>query len=477
MFKDVFSKPRFRAAVNVGALMDIPTGIYEPGKNGEMILNGGLASFTGICARPNNFKTALSLYLIAMLRRSCHGSATITYDTEGTLHPTDRLARQASVDPYLDTIDFENDELFSFTDLTQYSGDDWFKVFRTKVGEKPKAEKEFLKKTPFVNTKGENKFALYPTGALIDSFSKFTVNAVETIWDKNLLGEGGANVDAMTGAKAKSQMMNQLPMITAKTGTYLIMTAHLGDVIQMEMYPTDKRNLKFLPKDTALKGVSNGFYSLPNNVWYIASTRPLFNKEKLPEYPMDNSTAFKGDTDLIALQLVNLRGKLGPSGIPTTILVSQSGGILPALTEFHYCKENDRWGIGGNLQTYFMHLRPDVSLSRTKVRSKLDSDPLLCRAMQFTAEMYQIYQYYRDLDPKYNCTPEQLYTDLKAMGYDWEILLNTRGYWVFDEETSEHPLNFLSTMDLLRMRVGEYIPYWLEDKSKIKPLKNAENKD
>ena len=71
------------------------------------------------------------------------------------------------------------------------------------------------------------------------------------------------------------------------------------------------------------------------------------------------------------------------------------------------------------------------------------------------------------LDKKYVCTPEELYEGVKFQGYDWEqLLLITRGYTSFDPD---HPLLELSTLDLLRMRVGEYHPYWMEkDKKTIK---------
>ena len=56
------------------------------------------------------------------------------------------------------------------------------------------------------------------------------------------------------------------------------------------------------------------------------------------------------------------------------------------------------------------------------------------------------------------CTPKELYDALIQKGYDWNRLLETRGYWTFNNE--QQALPFLSTMDLLRMRVGLYHPYW-----------------
>ena len=72
--------------------------------------------------------------------------------------------------------------------------------------------------------------------------------------------------------------------------------------------------------------------------------------------------------------------------------------------------------------------------------------------------MCQMENLWHDMDPTLICTPKQLYDDIKAKGYDWDILLNTRGFWTFDNDSQ--PTNFLSTMDLLRMRVGLYHPYW-----------------
>lgn len=59
------------------------------------------------------------------------------------------------------------------------------------------------------------------------------------------------------------------------------------------------------------------------------------------------------------------------------------------------------------------------------------------------------------------------------MGYDWDLILNgTRGYWMCEEDEHLTDKKFLSTYDLLRMRKGQYKPYWMsdEDKAKIVPL-------
>ncbi|MBW6072757.1 hypothetical protein KZ856_37930, partial [Pseudomonas aeruginosa] len=112
MFAKHFQRPAFRPAVNIGCLMDVSTGKYEQGKHGEMICNGGLGPMTGIASRPNNFKTALAVYMLAMVRRAMPGSHGMIYDTEGTLNPVARFSSLAAQFSDLQKIDWEHDEQF-----------------------------------------------------------------------------------------------------------------------------------------------------------------------------------------------------------------------------------------------------------------------------------------------------------------------------------------------------------------------------
>lgn len=472
MFKKTFEAPRFRPAINIGCCLDVSTGSYELGYYGESLLNGGVSGITGICARPNNFKTALLVYMMLMLRRSCRKAHQIVYDSEGTFHGVSRYTSTSTQDSYLSTIDWRNDDQTMFTDLSQYTGDEFFDLFRKVLEEKGKESKKHDFTTPFIDHDGNRKSALYPTAGALDSLSRMTVTSVEKTYSDNKIGESGMNTEAMNNGRAKKQMFNQLPGICSRYGNYMFLTAHIKDVINIEMYPTDKRALSFMKKDTSLEGVSGGFYSLPNNLLMITGNKPMIDpKKKLPIYPYDNSEAMEGDTDLSCVVLMNIRGKNGISGVPIELMVSQSEGVLASLTEFHNCKKNDFYGMIGSQQNYAFALRPDVKLSRTTVRKKLASDPMLAQAVHFTSEILQIQQFHRLEDRTLFCDMETLYKDLIAIGYDWERLLNTRYYWVPLEEEQEHDKPYLCGRDLLRMRRGEYIPYWLtkEEKANIKP--------
>jgi hypothetical protein len=212
-----------------------------------------------------------------------------------------------------------------------------------------------------------------------------------------------------------------------------------------------------------INGVTDKFFVLTSSCWHAINSSPLVNQStKQVEYPRSKEDDVTGDTDLNLVTLTQLRSKSGPSGYTIDIVVSQSEGVKPGLSEFVYLKSRDRFGLDGNNVTYNLFLYPEVKLSRTTVRSKIDTDPKLRRALNITAELCQMYQFYRfiyeDLMP-----PQDLYTKIMERGYDWDMILSsTRGWWTIDDDT--HPLKFLSTLDLLKMANGKYHPYWMKDK-------------
>ena len=60
-------------------------------------------------------------------------------------------------------------------------------------------------------------------------------------------------------------------------------------------------------------------------------------------------------------------------------------------------------------------LLPDVKLSRTTIRSKIDENPQLRRVLNITSEMCQMDQMWHGID-ELMCTPKELYDDLIKLG-------------------------------------------------------------
>lgn len=460
-----------RPRLNIGAGFDVPTGNIVYGLKGEAILNGGYSNLVGFTGVGNSMKTLLGTFFngVAMVRYT--NATGRLYDSENTFdvtRPRDtlRYATRLNTDPiaYDDAMTSFYDRML-FDDDAHMNGNQWFTEIRTATSARIKDKKSAVD-TPF-RARGGGAMAYYnPHLEMCDSFSGFVPAAIEKLQDKAEAGDSGRNMEAMTDARIKTQILQELNSVNPRSGIYMTMSAHMGKQHQLDPYAAKEKKLAFLKADHTLKNVPEKFYFYTTTLWYTVRSVPLLTStDKIPEYPRDSSDKTKGDTDLMEVEVMTLRNKCGPTGVCVTIVVSQSEGVLTALSDFHHCKVHGRYGIMGkdnnptNLVNYFLELRPDVPLSRTTVRSKLNNDARLARAAEITRDMEQMQSVWRDFDDNLRCTPKELYEDLKKMGYDWDELLDTRPYWTFDQYTNEE--KFLSTYDLLRMRKGLYHPFWM----------------
>lgn len=487
--KNHFKKaPKLRPQLNVGSVFDIPNGRYYLGKNGESILNGGVAYFTGVAGKGNTFKSTLMHHMLLTILDRYESASSNIYDTEMSL-TNERMYQLAQNMPYIGGVDLEAEDRMLITDSTVMLGEKWFDALKDYAEEIVSKEniKRNTRTTPFVDRENGGFFtSIRPTAVEIDSLSMLTTSTVQEVFDKEEVGNSKTNMSAMSDARIKTQMINQFPAFTASHGVYVMCSAHVGKQHKLDPYAPPAKQLQFLKGDSAFKNVPEKFSFLTNNLYFVHSAEILLNADKSGcEFPKDSDDKRKNDTDLQLLTVQNLRAKSGPTGMPIEVIVSQNEGVHMGLTEFNLIKSLNRFGLEGNVQNYALTLLPSVALSRTTVRGKLDSNPQLRRAMEITAELAYMYHFgYRtegtvekapgedeELDRDLSCTAKELYEDLKAKGYDWDVLLDTRGYWVFQEdEANRKP--FLSTMDLLRMRAGLYHPYWLP---KVTPAANAKD--
>lgn len=473
LFSDV-ERVKPMIMINVGSLLDIPTGSFVVGKKGETIINGGLGPITGLTAVGNNYKSTIMHYMMLSAGNKVKQSELplymYTYDTEINMN-TERCDQLAKNFPLI----MENptkgmDAEWVVTNKEKVSGNTWAKDLEDRLEVKSKdKDQEFevdFTKDPHT---GKDLKLHVPSFIEIDSFTEFEGEASFNVLSNDLDGSD-TKTYAMNQGMLKTKFMARLPYLSNKSNNYFLLTAHLGDKIDMNANPYSPgptKKLQYLKGDQHMKGTGSKFYFLTTQVWLLSGARQLVNQAtKGPEFPTDSNDGFKNELNIVDLTL--LRNKNGPSGGIISIIVSQSRGVLPTLSEFYYIK-NSKKGISGNDRTYHMDLYPDVNLSRTTVRKLIDSDPKLRRAINITAELLQLIEFHYSYlsNNKLLCTPLELYEDIKKLGYDWNELLNTRGYWLYDQYENEVP--FLSTIDLLKMRVGQYHPYFM------KPLKNGED--
>lgn len=448
---------------NVGALMDIPTGKYVKGQKGENIMNGGLSVFTAVMGKPNTYKTKIARYL--MLAGASRAAASgifpyiNTYDTEVNVDVEHCLNLAWKFEPFAG-IDLCREKVWSITDKTCHLGNEWFRLLKDFLrNDKIKNRKDYLFETPFLDKDFKPIYTIFPSFGDMDSVSEFSTADVEDIQNKNDLGDSAGNTIHMRSGLAKTRLLMEIPGICNAASHYMIMTAHVGKEIPMNQGPftVPTKQLPHMKPGEVVKGVAGKFLFLSNLLWQTVSTSSLNNQStKGPEFPKTRERVDEGSLDLNLVTIKLVRNKTGASGTSIDLVISQTEGVLPTLTEFYYIKENGRYGLDGNDRNYNLTLYPDVNLSRTTVREKIDSDPLLRRAIKITADLLQIKTFYKDL-PLPIPEVKDLYEKLEKQ-YGWKKLLETRDYWTF--KNYEHPIPFLSTLDILEMYHDKYEPYW-----------------
>lgn len=468
---DIEEKVLPKVSINIGALLDVPTSVIITGAKGESIYNGGLGPITAIVGTGNNFKSTIMHYMmLSAANRVFETTRTqmISYDTEMNMS-LERLEALADKFEHIPKLPIQGDEkVWTLTDKSLVAGNEWAVKINKYIDAKQKDKGSQSTFTSFRDPYTKKELSMpTPTFVEIDSLSEFEAKSSMDMLSKDL-DSPETNTFAMKQGLFKSKFLSTVPGLAISSNTYFLITGQLGEKNEMKsgpaMFQQPFKNLQYLKQGEHIKGVSPKFFFLTHNAWYAHTAKLLVNSgTNLPEFPLDGSDNQR--TDLNVVKLTQLRGKNGPSGFTLSLVVSQTEGVLPSLTEFYHIKENGKFGIDGNDRSYYLDIYPEVNLSRTTVRSKLNSDPLLRRAVNITSELLQIEMFHKQIALQgLLCSPKELYEDIKKLGYDWNVLLNTRGYWVIDQYTN--PVPYLSTVDLLRMRKGLYEPYWLKKDKK-----------
>lgn len=468
-----------RPKLNVGLGLDIIHGEMARGMKGDIIINGGMPNLSGGTAIGNGGKTALALAEWAIIMHRYNNASSRINDTELTLG----LSRIQSVwmhhAPHGRTMDifdwddfYTNPDKFIFSDRASISSSEHHDSIRKAVKARL-ADKKALVDTPFRDRDGKPMKYFNPHIEINDSFSAYAPDAVEAVRDQKAAGDSGRNMEALTNARVKTQMLTELAVDTAKGGVYYYTTAHMGEQHDLDPYKPAKEKLAFIKRGLKMKDVPEKMTFYPGIFWWAYASRPLVDDKKKPLFPSNNDYQNdKGSVDLMEIHICAIRNKSGPTGEFKKLVMSQTRGLIDSLTNFCNCLDHNRFGIMGkdgnpnNLINYYMELRPDVPLSRHTVEEKAEKDYRLHRAITLTSELLDVLKYWSHIPDHWRCTAAELYEGVKAKGYDWDELLDTRMYWTYDHYDRED--HYISIIDLMRMRVGEYHPWWMKEKPSAK---------
>ena len=468
--------PLIRPMVNVGCLMDIPTGNLIKGRKGEILVNGGLGIFDGIAGPPNNFKSRIARYMLltASNRMSySYPSPVHIYDTEDSmLNNPENIVRELNKYENLKEEAWENG-MFTVVSKSDMLADEWVKDYLYPlVDEKSKDKEAIVEYSAFRETIGSDKPLKYliPTFIGIDSLTKLEFsNTIDELEKGNL----DNNTLEMRKGLLKSKLVGDLPRLSNKGGLYTVITAHLAKEIAIPTGPgmqMPTKSIQYLKQGDKIKGISNDSLYLTTHLWLAHMSKPLINQStKEPEFP-DKKDDVKTDLHLVTLTL--LRSKSGHSGISIELIVSQSEGILEDLTNFYYIKSHGGFGLGGNPRSFYLEWLPNIKLQRTTVRKKLKEDKKLARATQIMADLLQLYTFkgnMRDelfgdlLKDGIEKVPVNMLEKIKKKNIPLDTILETRNWWTIDNYNKKLP-PYLSTVDLLNWLNDKYVPYWYKEK-------------
>lgn len=457
----VVAAPPVRVRLNAGYLIDIPSGEYVKQPDGTYVLNGGLHQTVGIAGLPNTFKSTfmhtLTVSVVSRLILNNVPCNITTYDTENTAEHK-RLLHLAHVHSSLRELgDLFKIGLWSLTNKNSLNGTEWWAAIRNMVRVKVKESKRLMVDTPLKDDNGKPYKVIAPSFNHVDSLTTFGGKDSDEVDEKVDLSDPKGLTKFMKEGLAKARFLTALPKAAERSNTYFILTAHVGDkppeLSSGPSYGIPDKKIPTIKSNQRYKGVTDNFFSLLGGIWQTHRVKGMFNKDKLPLYPVDKDDDTLLDTDLMQVSIQLMRSKSSGDGIMIDEVLSKTEGFLEALSAFHYLRENHYYGLEGNQVTYACALLPDVTLQRTNIRKRIKDVPLLSRALYICAEMLQIYTFRKYAHRGFYTNPAKLYSALEEKGYDWTTILTARGW----HSLGEVPKGILTitTMDLLAIYAGE----------------------
>ena len=146
------------------------------------------------------------------------------------------------------------------------------------------------------------------------------------------------------------------------------------------------------------------------------------------------------------------RCKGNAAGTCFTFVASQYEGLLNALTNYHYLRINDFFGLQGSKQKQQSYWLPDLSLTRNTFRELSDSSPELRRAIALTAELLFIQKnwYLAGTNEIFHFPPQKLF-DVLLSDRNKELkqeILQSRGYWTY-QGTDQPYMSLIKVLQLL----------------------------
>ena len=268
---------------------------------------------------------------------------------------------------------------------------------------KEKQRKEITIETPIYNLKGNQHIELAPTFIIIDSIAMLT-RAPEfehkksgELYEEETMGQ---NTEAMRDAGENTKFIRKVKPLLSKYNIVLIMINHITNDVAMSRYDPLKKYLPFLKPGQKVVGGKELIYQ-------SASIMEIVGGERLVDDKMKYGEQIHGSINKLTFK----KNKNGFEGINYPMVLSAAMGYMPELSDFELITE-EKYGVSG-IGSYTLTVLPELGyVKKSNCYEKCLENPLLARAIQFTAKTYLVYQMI------YRTTPPNLEEICDSMSFE-----------------------------------------------------------
>jgi RecA/RadA recombinase len=186
------------------------------------------------------------------------------------------------------------------------------------------------------------------------------------------------NIDAMQEAREMVGFITKIKPMLNQYGIALITINHIVQSPQMGMFDFPKRILMSLKPGEKLRGGTELVYQS-----YAISF--VKGKEKL-----DEKNPVYGDIFGSVNEFAYIKSKNHGENVFFRFVFNPRKGYLPELSDFEYLYSNS-FGLGGSPASMYLTIIPELKFTRKNLYHKCHENPLLARALQFTAKLRMLY--------------------------------------------------------------------------------------
>lgn len=222
-------------------------------------------------------------------------------------------------------------------------------------------------------------YVLIDSIAAIRSDSKTEFDKDGNVKDTGTIA-GTSNMDAMQIAKDNTMFINEVKKLCEEVKICVVMINHLVEVPVLDRYNPPKPILPSMKYNQKLKGGNELIYQ-SFGVNMLSIRERLFNEK---------SKVFGDSVHGLIAFMEWLKNKNGPEGIKYPMVFDSATGYKPELSDFEMLYSEGSYGISGSPLNYHLDILPEISFTRKTLLEKCHQNPILARAMCFTARVMLI---------------------------------------------------------------------------------------